>query len=74
MENAMLKFDKKSFVENHLSETVAIATPWVKRLEYQSEKEIVVIVCNNDYTYRVNVACDNPAAIIYDVMQEVLRH
>ena len=70
----MLNFDKKSFVENQLSETVALATPWVKRIEYDQMEEICTIVCNNDYTYHVNVACDSPAAIIYDVMQEVLRH
>lgn len=64
----------KQFVETIMSETFAVATPWLDHLEYDEDNEIVTIVCENGYTYKVNVAMDSNRAIILDVIKEVLRH
>lgn len=65
---------KKQFVEEALSATIAEACSWVNHLEFDEEAEAVAIVCQNGYKYHVNIACDSLAAIVKDVISEVLRH
>ena len=65
---------KKQFVEGILSETFAEGFGYIKALEYNEEAEEVAIVCNNNYRYYVNVACDSKAGIIADVTKEAMRH
>ena len=66
--------ERKQFVETTLSETIATAASWIDHLEYDEANEAVIIVCNNGYAYRVNVACDSNTAVISDVIKEVSRH
>lgn len=68
--------DKKTFVEEKLSEVVSIATGWVDHLEYIEDgyDETVIIVCGNGYRYNVNVSADSESAIVYDVIKEIQRH
>ena len=66
--------DKKCFVETMLSDTIVEATVWIDHLEYNEDEEVVTVVCENGCKYRVNVACNSKAAIILDVIKEVLRH
>lgn len=61
------------FVNNELSACVAAAAPYVARVEYVDE-ETADIVCNNGYRYHVCIAADSKAAIVQDVIAEVLRH
>lgn len=68
------KMSKKQFVETVLSETIHEASHNFDHLEYDEEREYVIIVCENGTRYDVNVACDSHLAIIQDVIRVALRH
>ena len=66
--------ERKQFVETLLSDTISTAVTWIDHLEYDEDRELVAIVCDNGHRYYANGACDSNRAVIQDVMKEVVRH
>lgn len=66
--------ERKQFVETLLSDTISTAVSWIDHLEYDEDRELVAIVCDNGHGYYANVACDSNRAVVQDVMKEVVRH
>ena len=66
--------EHKDFVENLFNSAVIVAYPWVKRLVWDDETEVVTVVCQNGYTYTVNCALDSNSGIMVDVMRVLSSH
>lgn len=64
---------RKDFINNELSACISAAVPWVARVEYVNDEK-ADIVCENGYRYHVWIALDSKAAVVKDVITEVLCH